>query len=127
MSSFSFRQNDKKNKTGPFDPAFTGETKSSYQQNVATPTAEDKWYKGDQPTTRETLGQILRITQQDNDRGVKMQNDFSTLQMDRTSMFYAPYVKPTNQAVGNLTALGYDTSKIDDDWFTANKGLEQYY
>ena len=99
----------------------TSTAKSSYQQNVAQPVQTQKPI-----TTRNTLGDILKVTQSDKTKGVKLQNDFQTLQQDPTSTFYAPYTKATNKAVSNLSSMGIDTSKIDDDWFEQTKWLDDY-
>ena len=92
----------------------------NYQQNT-------KWYRGATPTTRETLARISLIGMLDRQSGETAMSLFSNLQQDRTSQFYNPYTRHTNRAVDNLAALGIDVSKIDDDWFTANRGLMQYY
>ena len=100
--------------------------KTPYQQNVAQPVNNDKWYKGSQPTTREAVGQLILATQQDQARGIQLQNDFQVRQQDSTSIFYAPYTQATNKYVNELGGMGYDISNIDDDWFEATSGLDQY-
>lgn len=100
--------------------------KTPYQQNVAQPVSNDKWYKGSQPTTREAVGQLILATQQDQARGIQLQKDFQVRQQDSTSIFYAPYTQATNKYVTELGDMGYDISNIDDDWFEATSGLDQY-
>jgi len=99
--------------------------KTPYQQNVSQP-VNDKWYKGSQPTTREAVGQLILATQQDKARGIQLQNDFQIRQQDPTSIFYAPYTQITNKYVTQLGDMGYDISNIDDDWFNATSGLDEY-
>lgn len=99
--------------------------KTPYQQNVSQP-VNDKWYKGSQPTTREAVGQLILATQQDKARGIQLQNDFQIRQQDPTSIFYAPYTQITNKYVNQLGDMGYDISNIDDDWFNATSGLDEY-
>ena len=97
--------------------------KTPYQQNLSQP-VEEKWYTGNQPTTRETLGQILRITQDDPERGKKLQSNFETLMTDKTSMFWSPYSQPTNPAVAKLNELGVDT--VNSDWYDQTQYLNDY-
>ena len=100
------------------------------QQTVTTPQqTSQSWYSGDKPTQRETLARIMQITQQDEERGRKLQSDFQTLQADPTSMFYNPYTTATNSAIGNLSAMGVDMSNVtvNQDWLDANSYLKQYY
>lgn len=98
--------------------------KTDYQQNVSTPVVQNTNTK---PTTSQAMAQMMKITQTDPQRGYKLQQDFQTLQADNTSMYYNPYTKPTNQAVLDLGAAGFDISKIDDDWYNANSYLKGYY
>jgi len=38
----------------------------------------------------------------------------------------SPYSKATNPSVSNLEAMGYDTSKLTDEWFAANPDWEDH-
>ena len=101
--------------------------KTPYQQNVSQPVQTDKWYKGDSPTTRETMGRLMQITNTDPQRGYQLQDEFVQLQADPTSQYYNPYTKATNKAVSNLADLGFDVTNINDDWYNQNSWLKEYY
>ena len=101
-------------------------TTTSYQQNLSTPAKQEKWYSGDQPTTREVLGRIGKIAQNNQLAGRFYATQFEKIRNDKTSPFYNPYERPTNKAVQNLAQYGIDTSKIDDDFFRRNDYLRQY-
>ena len=100
--------------------------KTPYQSNVSQPVKQQTWYKGDQPTVREALGQMYKITQQDPARGKELQQQFKSRQNDPTSMYWSPYLKPTTRELDTLSKLGYDISNINDDWYAATADLENY-
>ena len=89
--------------------------KTPYQQNVSQP-AQQNWYKGDQPTVRETLGQIYLVSQDDYESGAQLQERFRELQSDPGSIYYAPYMQNTNNAIRTLGELGVDVHNINEDW-----------
>ena len=102
-----------------------------YQANMAfvmnKNVNQDKWYKGDSPTSYEIYGRIGSIYQTDPARASQLYSDFNTLQNTPGSKYYWPYGNPTNSAVAEMAGYGYDTSKLDDDWFNTNVGLRDYY
>lgn len=97
------------------------------QKSTNTQNNNEKWYKGDQPTMRETVGRLFEITLNDQATGSRYQNDFMSMLSDPTSMYYSPYLQSTNQALKELASYGIDTSNINDDWFKQYKWLENYY
>lgn len=82
----------------------------------------EKWYSGLTPTRQETLGKIASIYREDKAKGMELYNKYYQLQNDKSSIFYRQYAQPTNQAVQNLQALGFDTSVLNDAWFAQNDG-----
>ena len=97
--------------------------KSAYQENLQQPIQ----LPTQQETTRSLLGKIKQKSQSDPQGAYTALNIFQQWQQDKTSPFYNPYTQATNQAIGNLKALGVNTDRIDDDWFAANGWLKDYY
>lgn len=87
---------------------------------------QEKWYAGDRPTSRELLGQIASISEYDMDKANDLYGQYKNLTVTPNNPFYNPYSMPTNKAVGNLAAMGIDTSKIDDDFYKNNAYLTNY-
>lgn len=88
---------------------------SSYQQ------PNQKWYSGESPTYRETLGRIVQIAGNDVTRGNQMMQSLNAMTQDPSTPFYKQYAQPTNPAVGNLQSLGFDTSNLTAEWIDANR------
>ena len=97
-----------------------------YQQNLQQPVQPEKWYAGDQPTSREMLGKIYSIYQEDKDYGQKLLNNFHMEQQNPASAYYNAYSQTTNKAVQNLASYGIDASQINDAWYAANPGWDSY-
>lgn len=104
----------------------TVSTPSAYQQNLQQPLKQDKWYAGDYPTSREMLGKIYSIYQEDREYGQKMLDNFHAEQQNSSSRYYNPYSATTNRAVQNLANLGVDASQINDEWYKNNPGWQNY-
>ena len=103
-----------------------------YQANMAfvmnKNVNQDKWYKGDSPTSYEIYGRIGSIYQTDPARASQLYSDFRTLQGTPGSKYFNPHTKATNQAVQGLIDYGIDVTGIEsDDWFAKNSWLQQYY
>ena len=77
---------------------------------------------GGTPSRSELLGQIAEIGKTDEKRARKLYSMYENATQDASSPLYNAYSKPTNQAVGNLQNLGFDTRVLSDEWFTANDG-----
>ena len=88
-----------------------------YQQNLANPINLPK-----QPdNTRSMISNIMQLGKRDAAKGAQALDLFGQLQMDSTSPFYAPYSKPTNQAVGQMSELlGQDVGEVNSDWLNRN-------
>ena len=92
------------------------------------PAQQKNWYRGEMPTASEMLAQITRVGQQNYEQGLQMMELYNQLQNDKSSPFWAPYSKPTNLALTELAALGFDVSNgVDDKWFQDNAYLMNYY
>ena len=98
---------------------------TAYQLNLAQP-ENDKWYKGDQPTSREIYGRIYELNQRDPAKAKIAAEGFAQDRKKSSSPYYAPYEQITNKAVSNLNSYGIDTSVIDDDFYTKNSYLNDY-
>lgn len=101
-------------------------TVSAYQQNLQKPVQQQKWYAGEQPTSREMLKQIYTIYQQDKEYGQKALDAFHADQQNPASIFYSPYSQNTNKAVQNLASYGIDASQINEAWYKANPEWQSY-
>lgn len=89
---------------------------------------EDKWYAGDVPTSSETLARIYTISQQDPQKGQQLWDEYNIQTADPSSPLYNPYLAPTNNAVSELSSLGFDMSSgINDTWLEQNSWLKNYY
>ena len=92
--------------------------KTPYQQNVSQPVQQSV------PTTRQALGQIYLATQQNQQNGMQLQNNFIALQNDPGSIYYAPYSKQTNKAVSLLNEYGIQN--VNKDWYDQTQFLDRY-
>ena len=101
-------------------------SENPYQQNLQQPAQPEKWYAGDQPTSREMLGKIYSIYQEDKDYGQKLLNNFHMEQQNPASAYYNAYSQTTNKAVQNLASYGIDASQINNAWYAANPGWDSY-
>ena len=101
----------------------SGGTQTAYQKNLQTVNVPEP----EQDTTRSVLGKILKVYQNDPEKGNMYMGQLQWEQSNPESQFYNPYTKPTNKAVGYLNDLGIDTSNIDDNWYDQWSGLKQYY
>ena len=81
--------------------------------NVRSKPAEN-WYKGDQPTRRETLARIYDISNEDASRGETLFNMYEAELSDPTSPFYNPYTQATTSKA-NKTNLA-NTAKAQEEW-----------
>lgn len=86
-----------------------------------------KWYKGDSPTRGETLAQIGRLYEQDQQSGLRAYKSFLTLSQDPSSAMYSPYMSATNNSTRQSFAqYGVDASNVNDAWFESNAWMKQY-
>ena len=81
--------------------------------NVRSKPAKN-WYKGDQPTRRETLARIYDISNEDASRGETLFNMYEAELSDPTSPFYNPYTQATTSK-RNKTNLN-NTMKAQEEW-----------
>ena len=102
---------------------------------------EERWYGGNAElkttpiisgpapkTSLQVVSDIYSIYEKAPDYGNKLMQDFSTLQQDKTSSFYSPYLKPTNTSpLQTLAGLGLSVGTVDNDWFERNKNLQNYF
>ena len=73
------------------------------------------------------LGAITQLAQYDQEKASQIYGNYNALKRDSNSVFYDPYSAPTNKAVSNLTALGFDTNNLNSDWIKQNSGWIQSY
>ena len=95
---------------------------TAYQNNLYQASGKKKNY-----TSRDMYGYIAEISEYDPEEAQRLYKKLQVSQQDVTSKYYNPYTQATNQAVGNMSALGFDVSNINDDWFNKNSWLKQYY
>ena len=89
---------------------------------------QERWYKGEEPTSSEIMARIYTISQDDPTTGEKLWNNFQTFQNDPSSSIYNPYTQSTNKAVAELTNLGFDMSGgITQQWLEDNAWLKNHY
>lgn len=89
---------------------------------------EEKWYKGDTPTTSETLARVYTIAQSNPNKGEALWNAYLQFADDPSSPVYNPYTRPTNPAISQIGALGVDISKgVDKNWLDTNAVLKSFY
>ena len=100
--------------------------KTAYQQNVAQPVDNGKWYSGAMPTSREIYGRIYQIGQSDPQTAMTIADGFAQAQKDPTSPWSAPYKQATNtDAINMLAGYGIDVSNINEQWFSDNAWMMQ--
>ena len=95
-------------------------TPSAYQQNLQNNQPKI-------PTLRSAFSDIYKANKTNPTGAQEAMGMLYQLMQDPTSAYYAPYSKPTNQAIGNLEAMGIDCSNIDENWLKQNSWLKQYY
>lgn len=89
---------------------------------------EERWYKGDQPTSSEVLARIYTQYKDKPEEGQQALNEFVRFQDDPSSPLYNPYARSTNQAVTALSEMGYDLSGgVTKDWLQQNSSLMGNY
>jgi len=89
---------------------------------------EDRWYKGDTPTSSEIAARIYTIGKNDPEQGEALWNAFSGFTSDPSNPLYNPYTKATNNAVGEMEKLGFDMSRgVSEEWIRDNSGLMNHY
>ena len=72
---------------------------------------ERRWYEGDQPTAREMLAQVGRLSESNPTRAREAFDLYNQAISDRNSPVWNPYAKATNTgAVEALAAMGVDLS-----------------
>ena len=102
------------------DIAKTQKTQTAYQQNVSKPVQQES------NPYMDMMKNIWNVYQQNQEQGNQMLNDFHALQQDRSSIYYNPFLQPTNKAVNNLANYGVDASTLTDDWFAQNNEWQSY-
>ena len=93
---------------------------TAYQQNMQKLSTDPR-------TLRSSLSQVYEMAKFYPEKATEALGMLNQLMQDPTSMYYNPYVKPTNQAVSNLEAMGIDCSNIDDNWLKEYSWLKNYY
>lgn len=93
-------------------------TKNAYQQNLSNPVQEQK----NSYSTRDILGMIGTVGTKNQAAAQAYLTEFQKETTNPTSQWYNPYNQPTNRAVSNLAAYGFDTNNLNDDWFNQNNG-----
>lgn len=96
----------------------SGSNKSAYQANVAQPVQTQQRNF----STRFIVGQIATLSMHDSALANEYYQKLQYSMADPQSEYYNPYNQPTNRAVSNLAALGFDTNNLNDDWWNANQG-----
>lgn len=105
-------------------PEKTIETKTVRNQNLKHQAYEianrarnkqyqERWYKGDTPTTAEYYSAVRRVKELDSDKAQQSWDAFYQMQNDPNSQYYEPYLyKMTNTAAANgiYDLLGVDIS-----------------
>lgn len=85
-----------------------------------------KWYAGDAPTRGETLAQIGRVYQQNQQAGLKAFKSFMQLSADPSSSMYSPYMSATNNSTRQSFAqYGVDANNVNDAWFESNAWMKR--
>ena len=93
--------------------------KETAQQN-------NKWYAGDTPTWRESIGRAYQIAEMDRDRGQKAYNDLQYLKNDPNSRYYRYYASATNGAIKELENLGFDTRLLQQEGFFSDPATASF-
>lgn len=99
---------------------------------TTTPTTEmygsnEKWWSGDTPTRSELEARAYTLYKDDDVALANAQTQIQGLYSTKGSPWYNPYTAATNSAyIDNLTALGVDTSNIDDDFYANNASYMPY-
>ena len=78
---------------------------------------QNSWYSGQYPTQREVYARLYDIYKTNPQKARQLDAEYQQMRTDPTSWAYSPYSQATNQAVGNLKNLGFDTSLLNDDFF----------
>ena len=109
--------------------AIAGGISSARQKLMYQPEEEEeKWYKGQTPTSSETLARIFTISKSNPTSGEPLWNAYMQFADDPSSPLFNPYTRPTNPAISQISALGIDTSGgINKNWFGINAGLKNFY
>lgn len=109
--------------------AIAGGISSARQKLMYQPEEEEeKWYKGQTPTSSETLARIFTISKSNPASGEPLWNAYMQFADDPSSPLFNPYTRPTNPAISQISALGVDTSSgINKNWFGVNAGLKNFY
>ena len=92
--------------------------KSAYQANLTQPTQTQQ----NNFSTRFIMGQIATLSMSDKPLAQEYYQKLQYSMADPNSHYYNPYNQPTNKAVNNLAALGFDTNNLNDNWWNANQG-----
>ena len=71
--------------------------------------------------TQYMLGRLASMEKQSPGSSLQGFEMLNHLMQDSTSRYYSPYAAPTNKAVSNLTALGFDVSLLNDSFFKENE------
>ena len=89
--------------------------------------SNEKWWTGDTPTRSELEARAYTLYKDDDVALANAQTQIQGLYSTKGSPWYNPYTSATNSAyIDNLTALGVDTSNIDDNFFTSNASYMPY-
>lgn len=104
------------------------QVQSARQKMLFQEEEQEKWYRGDQPTTSEILARIYTVSQDNPTEGEQLWNTFQTFQNDPSSPVYNPYTRSTNKAAVELSNLGFDMSGgITQKWLEENAWLKNHY
>jgi len=99
----------------------SNDTSSSPASNNPAPntgTDSSKWYAGEEPTRMEYLGAITKIYSEDKEYGSYLYEQYNNLLNDPSSSLWNRYANGTNNSINNLKNLGFDTSVLNEDWFS---------
>lgn len=84
------------------------------ERQTNTQQTSQKWYAGENPTWRETLAQIYKVSGDDKQKRTSLYNKYNAMRQDPTSVLYDPYTQ--------ATTTRQNTTNIN----TTNKALREW-
>lgn len=84
------------------------------ERQTNTQQTSQKWYAGENPTWRETLAQIYKVSGDDKQKRTSLYNKYNAMRQDPTSVLYDPYTQ--------ATTTKQNTTNIN----TTNKALREW-